>query len=150
MSFALSYFTTPSLLLAPQAPTILAQWAQVYHTGKLVIPPIALLSAACSLGNAYALYHPRAPFRTYAFIAAAVPPLLFVPWTLTAMGGTNAELLRRRELSMGPLDEGAAKVKEAEREHGTGTRELVERWAWLNYARTAMLLAATYLSFEAL
>jgi len=74
-----------------------------------------------------------------------------MPWTLIAMTGTNDELMHREEAGKGPADEGAGKVRDRENEPGQlSTRELVQRWAWLNAGRGVLMLAATWLSFEAL
>lgn len=112
---------------------------------------LALLSAACSLGNARGLYHPQATYRTKTFIAAAAAAVSIVPWTLVTMVGTNDELMRREEAGKGPADQGAGKVRDRENEPGQlTTRDLVQRWAWLNAGRGVLMLAATLLSFEAL
>jgi len=147
----MSYHTVPSLLTSPSTPTILTQWRTLYERGKSTVPVLALLSAACSIGNARGLYHPQATYRTKTFIAAAAAAVGIVPWTLTAMIGTNNELMLREEAGKGPMDDGAGRVRDRENKPGQlNTRELVLRWAWLNAGRGALMLVATWLSFEAL
>lgn len=135
---ALSMNTMPALLAACReynvpVDLLVRQWSKIYEAGKTQNPPIAAVASAAFL---YLAYSGRRP-RLYA--TAAVLTLGIVPYTLVAMGSTNAALLAVAHAPERVSDSAAAA------DHAP----LVRRWVLLNAIRSLLPLAGSLVGIAA-
>ncbi|KAL9088884.1 MAG: hypothetical protein Q9159_002848 [Coniocarpon cinnabarinum] len=145
MILSISLIGIPTLLQNTNEANILRQWRFTFKQGASTAPPFALIAAAASLGGAYTHYHPQASYRSWMLVGSAMATIGIVPFTLTAMKGTNDALHSREE---------AARVK-AEKDGGSPqateeTTNLIKRWRVLNAVRGLLPLVGSLLAFEAL
>ncbi|KAJ5085850.1 hypothetical protein N7532_010621 [Penicillium argentinense] len=73
------------------------QWLDVYERGKSIFPPIALVASAANAYLAWKLRDAPVPYTlgcswSSLYATAIVTTLGIIPWTMTAMKGTNGQL----------------------------------------------------------
>ncbi|KAI9718067.1 MAG: hypothetical protein M1812_004325 [Candelaria pacifica] len=140
-TIALSFYTVPSLLLAP-TPLLLRQWRAIYNRGKVTGPPIGMLSGLSYAYLAYQTYYnsPTSLLSTSAsggsnigglYVIATLLAFSNGPFTLAFMAGTNSKLLQQCE-EMEGLDVGEEVEVKSKRE---SARQLMDWWAKLNLLR---------------
>ncbi|KAH6629934.1 hypothetical protein B0J18DRAFT_454281 [Chaetomium sp. MPI-SDFR-AT-0129] len=125
---SISIISIPVLVETNNDPALLlSQWARLYGYGVRIMPASAI--ATLLLHSISGITNVRAsrPWRVYG--VAAVATISIAPFTWLVMAPTNARLF---ELNAA----GAAGVTSL-----TEVHELLEKWRWLNVARSLFPLA---------
>ncbi|KAF1353902.1 hypothetical protein BDV97DRAFT_279548, partial [Delphinella strobiligena] len=131
-------FTTPAILDSP-APLLVKQWKKIFDSGKVVAPPLSIISAAIFGGLAYREPKGSAAFTLYTVAAVLVPSI--VPYTLLVMKPTNDKLNEKAEsLATTSLEDAAAEAGVAKEETAHG---LLDKWITLNLGRSLLPLIGT-------
>lgn len=84
------------------------------------------------------------------FVAAAAVNMAIVPFTILLMSGVNSELHKREETGRGVKEEWTLADPENKLSAEGTSKELIQRWSFLNSIRALFPLAAVVLGFEAL
>ena len=106
--------------------------------GKVVMPPLALIATGANFLNSY-LTHTQP--QHYRFMAAGVLSLATLPYTIMALGSTNAELASREENKENSSD---SELKRMD------LKELINRWSDRSAVRGFLLFASTIISYDAM
>ncbi|CAG8972555.1 hypothetical protein HYALB_00011405 [Hymenoscyphus albidus] len=141
LSLSYSIIAVPRLLESP-TPLMLKQWAAMYNTGKLFMPPLSLLSASTFFYLASQFRNvpsALAAQKYWMFIAAGFLAGAQVPYTVLLMKGTNGSLMQK-EKEVRNLKSGD-KIVEIGLGEKESAHELVDWWAVLNLGRCAFLTA---------
>ncbi|MCJ1478967.1 hypothetical protein MMC13_007651 [Lambiella insularis] len=133
-----SYMHMPAYLQNPSDDSLVTQWRTQFDRGKFGVPPLALIAGGANLLNSYLT---RTQPQHYRFMAAGALSLAIVPFTLVALGSTNAELHARVEKREGSTDK---------RLRNLSAKELVQRWSNRSAVRGLFFLASTILSCDAM
>ena len=150
-NLAVSYLAVPSLLLpstpqsattsstkaATSAPHLASQWRYIYDYAM----PVAIAGSATSSASfIYAALQLRGSHSTQRnlLFAAASMAIFVVPYTLALMKPTNDVLMERAKRGDTAGKAGEGDISRAQGISGYRTDELVNRWAMLNYGRTAI------------
>lgn len=171
---SLSIMTIPALALPKRQPAsipILAhqkpgtpiphlthQWLDVYERGKGIYPPLSIVASLANGYLAWALRRTPAPDAlgcswTGIYVTAILATLGMVPWTLTAMKGTNGRLRAHATRDDAALAEGTKGMVVSEEEKAKRAREdedvpgLLWDWAKLNFCRSMFPLLGACIGF---
>lgn len=157
--------TTPSKAddRAPrETALVLTQWRKIYAIGSRLGPGLHLGASLAFLGNAWLHYAPVnsaagnalggawGTRRSMLFVAAAAVNMAIVPFTILLMSGVNSELHKREETGRGVKEEWTLADPENKLSAEGTSKELIQRWSFLNSIRALFPLAAVVLGFEAL
>lgn len=132
---SLSGVTVPVILdTITDTPTLLRQWARMYHYGHIAAPSMAVTTLAMYIYSATRC----AGQKQTMLLAAGATTILIVPFTFAFMVSTNNVLFGLKEGS------DAGKVVEFE-----GARDLVVKWTKLHFARSLFPLAGAMVGLAA-
>ncbi|GAB7351244.1 hypothetical protein MBLNU459_g1671t2 [Dothideomycetes sp. NU459] len=123
----ISFMCGPALMDSP-APLAAKQWKKVFDSGKVIAPPLSVVSAAIFGGLAYR--------------ALLVPSI--VPYTIFFMAPTNNKLEQKASsLANASLSDTAAEAGVAKEET---THALLDKWISLNLGRSLFPLFGSVLA----
>ena len=133
-----SYVHVPGYVKNSSDESLLHQWQTMGAIGKVVVPPLTLIASGAHFLNSY-MTHTQP--QHYRFMTAGVLSLAILPYTLIALGPTNAELASREEKKENSPDYGLSNLD---------VKELIDRWSTRSVVRGFLLLASTIVSYDAM
>ncbi|RPB22928.1 hypothetical protein L211DRAFT_839293 [Terfezia boudieri ATCC MYA-4762] len=147
---SLSFFTTPTLLLAP-SPLAQKQWSHLYNLGKRTMPFLSLLTSFSYLvlsrlyTSPLTAIVPLSQRKSFLFILSSGLTLSMVPYTMIFMRSTIAGLEKAGQLmKLGGVASGEKGVERGEQienmkvVEGKNTKQLIDEWGVLNLGRAAL------------
>ncbi|KAK0099997.1 hypothetical protein ONS95_013185 [Cadophora gregata] len=139
-AFSASYYTLPATALAP-SPLRLKQWLVVYDLGKLISPPLSVISATCWFYSAW-VSHSTHAIQLHS--AAGALTLGTTIWTVLAMMPTNKALMTKVKA----VDEAKGEEIGSSEWKREAEKELAS-WSWMNYVRAVIPLAGGWVGMSA-
>ncbi|GAB7351245.1 hypothetical protein MBLNU459_g1671t1 [Dothideomycetes sp. NU459] len=137
----ISFMCGPALMDSP-APLAAKQWKKVFDSGKVIAPPLSVVSAAIFGGLAYRA--PSGSHATWLYTAAALLVPSIVPYTIFFMAPTNNKLEQKASsLANASLSDTAAEAGVAKEET---THALLDKWISLNLGRSLFPLFGSVLA----
>lgn len=145
---SLSFVSGAGLLATPAADeaVLLAQFRVIFRRGFYLCPPFAAVATLANLGNAligWRVNGCRLTRKALRSLLAGLCTASLIPFTLMFIVRTEGALLEKATRKAGNGDEGASSSIDR-------TRELIKRWAKLNYLRSLIPLMGALLSYSAL
>ena len=120
------------MLIAPN-PLMIRQWQLSFDRGKIINPAIAFVSVVTFGGLSYRLYGSLNHEKAEIYALSALLVFAIYPWTRIVMWPTNTKLFKKyAEMNNLSIEDKATEVGLAK---GESTKELVDRWGSLNFAR---------------
>ncbi|KAK4139511.1 Noranthrone monooxygenase [Dichotomopilus funicola] len=128
---SISIISIPVLVETNNDPTLLlSQWARLYGYGVKIMPASAIATLLLHAFSGITNVRASRPWRVYGVAAATT--ISIAPFTWLVMAPTNARLF---ELNAAGAAGAAGGLSLTE------VHELLERWRWLNIARSLFPLA---------
>ncbi|KAI4229350.1 MAG: hypothetical protein L6R40_008062 [Gallowayella cf. fulva] len=143
---AVSYGFVPSMSQAPTT-LLVREWKTTYGRGVAASPALAIVSTFSFAYLSYSLSFTLNHHKAEIFALAAIATGSIVPYTLIFMKGVNGKLYKKVKDSK-HLDR-SEEIDESKDKKGERSRDLLDRWAFLNFVRGLLPFAGASLGIYA-